>query len=240
MWAKSNGTKHVGRCRARGSISGADSIERSIARSRWTRRRARVQVKSVSRIEGCTAYHASMTLATIVRDVYSSDERNEMHDALRDLLPVSGVDWHPGGVYSFWDPESRDVLYVGLTKNLGTRFAQHNGLAGSSAKGNKRRNIDDWFEEHSELGFSIIIQSAAVVLLEGFGFDTPTEIVAIAEGQLLEAHHQSFGFRPPWNVIGGSRNGATWAGPLSAGYFLLLTGRADCLLVARRTVRQLG
>lgn len=40
--------------------------------------------------------------------------------------------------------------------------------------------------------------------------------------------------------MGGSTYGQTWAGPLSAGYFLLLTGRVYGLLVARRTIRQLA
>ncbi len=181
-----------------------------------------------------------MTLATVIRDSYRSDERKEIRDALRELLPVHGPNWHPSGVYCFWDPESRDVLYVGLAKNIEQRFAQHNGFAGSSAKGNKRTKIDEWFGEHPKLGYSIIVQSAAVALLEQLGLDTPTEIIAIGEGQLIEAHLQKFGFRPPWNAMGGSTYGATRVGPLSAGYFLLLTGRVDGLLVARRTIRQLA
>ncbi len=42
------------------------------------------------------------------------------------------------------------------------------------------------------------------------------------------------------NEMGGSTYGAGWAGPHSAGYFALLTGRVDGLLVARRTIRQLA
>ncbi len=181
-----------------------------------------------------------MTLATVIRDVYRSEERKELRDALRSLLPVGGYNWHPSGVYCFWDPDTRDVLYVGLAKDIERRFAQHNGLVGSSAKGNKRTKIDGWFAERPRLGYSIIVQSAAVVLLEGFGLDTSSEIIAIGEGQLIEAHRQRFGVRPLWNAMGGSTYGATWTGPLSAGYFLLLTGRVDGLLVARRTIRQLA
>jgi hypothetical protein len=181
-----------------------------------------------------------MTLATVIRDVYRSEERTELRDALRSLLPVGGYSWHPSGVYCFWDPDTRDILYIGLAKDIERRFAQHNGLVGSSTRGNKRAKIEAWFAEHPRLGYSIIVQSAAVVLLEDFGLDTFSEIIAIGEGQLIEAHLQRFGVRPPWNAIGGSTHGATWAGPLSAGYFLLLTGRVDGLLVARRTIRQLA
>lgn len=176
-----------------------------------------------------------MTLATVIRDVYRSDERTGLRDALRSLLPVGGYNWHPSGVYCFWDPDTRDVLYIGLAKDIERRFAQHNGLVGSAARGNKRKKIEEWFAEHPRLGYSIIVQSAAVVLLEDFGLDTSSEIIAIGEGQLIEAHLQRFGVRPPWNAIGGSTYGATWTGPLSAGYFLLLTGRVDGLLVARWT-----
>ena len=178
-----------------------------------------------------------MSLVTVIRDVYRLDERRGLRDALRVLFPTGGYGWHPSGVYCFWDPETRDVLYVGLATNIMRRFAQHNGLAGPSIKGNKQREIDEWFTEHPRLGYSIIVQSAAVVML---GVDIPSEIIATAEGQLLEAHRERFGVLPPWNAMGGSTFGATQAGPLSPGYFLLLTGRADNLLIARRTIRQLA
>jgi hypothetical protein len=71
-----------------------------------------------------------MTLATVIRDSYHLNERKEMRDALHELLPVHGSDWHTSGVYCFWDPDSRDALYIGLAKNIEQRFAQHNGLAG--------------------------------------------------------------------------------------------------------------
>ncbi|MBU8857409.1 MULTISPECIES: GIY-YIG nuclease family protein [unclassified Micromonospora] len=181
-----------------------------------------------------------MTLCTVIRDVYGPDERRTMGAALRELLPAVGFDWHPSGVYCFWDPQSRDVLYVGLAKDIPKRFAQHNGLSGSSTKGNKRAEIDQWFTTHSAIGYSILVQSGAVAMIESPSLDTPSEIIALGEGQLIEAHRQRYGARPPWNAIGGSTGGARWAGAFSSGWFALLTGRQDCLLVARRTIRQLA
>ncbi|MEU6351063.1 hypothetical protein ABZ896_17270 [Streptomyces sp. NPDC047072] len=181
-----------------------------------------------------------MTLATVIREVYRSSERHDLRDALKTLLPADGQDWHPSGLYCFWDPATHEVLYLGLASDIQRRFAQHNALSGSSAKGNKREQIDSWFKTNDTLGYSIIVQSAAVVLLEQMGMDTFSDIIATGEGQLIEAHVQKFGQRPAWNKIGGSTYGATWAGVRSPGYFGLLTGRSDSLLVARRTIRQLA
>jgi hypothetical protein len=78
----------------------------------------------------------------VIRDVYTSDERQEIRQALRTLLPVGGNDWHPSGIYCFWDPDTRDAMYVGLAGDIERRFAQHNSLAGSSTIGNKGAEID--------------------------------------------------------------------------------------------------
>lgn len=179
-------------------------------------------------------------LATIIRDAYRVDEREQVLEALEWITPEAGWGWHPAGVYCYWDPWTGEILYLGLATNLGRRFAQHNFLAGSSARGNKRREIANWFKSHSHIGFSVIVQSSAVEFAQHDDFDTPSEIVATGEGQLIRAHKNMFGRLPPWNKIGGSLYGASWAGSRTPGYFGLLNGRIDNLMVARRTIRQLA
>jgi len=181
-----------------------------------------------------------VTLATVIREAYRQGEARDVWQALRQLLPVDSTDWSPTGVYCFWDPDSREALYVGLAKNLANRFAQHNSLVSHPDTGNKRRKIAEWFQHHDRLGYSIVVQSAAVVILEAFGLETAGEIAGLGEGQLIEAYSRQYGKRPPWNRISGSIAGASHAGPLTGGYFDLLTGRVSNLFVARRSLRQLA
>lgn len=162
-----------------------------------------------------------------------------MREALRRLSSITASGFHRSGIYCFWDPDTSDILYLGLATTLSERFAQHTALSDRSARGNKRKQIKEWFESHDRLGYSILIQSAFV---EGFsdGGDTPQSIVATGEGQLIDAYVKQFGTLPLWNRIGGSVDGAAWSGPLTPGYFRLLTGQSDGLIVSRRSIRDLS
>ena len=100
-------------------------------------------------------------LCTVIWDIYRSDERAQVWEALQSLLAEDSPDWSRKGVYGYWDPETRELLYLGLADNLAGRFAQHNGLVPHSG-GNKSRQIEAWFEEHEQLGLTTMIQAAAV------------------------------------------------------------------------------
>lgn len=105
------------------------------------------------------SYSLSMPLGTVVRDVYTDGERLVMYEALEML--IRGNDWSRSGVYCFWDPAKCEALYIGLASNLPERFAQHNSLKGARPrKGNKGREIDEWFGQYERLGFSTILQEA--------------------------------------------------------------------------------
>lgn len=131
-------------------------------------------------------------------------------------------------------PTRLKTLYLGLAKDLASRFAQHNSLNGNKPnKGNKGAQINAWFHTHDRLGFSIVIQ-------EGLADDGYGRYSANAEGQLLEGYRVLHGRFPPWNGIGGSRNGATFAGANTAAWFDAMTGRTDSLFIARRTIRDLN
>lgn len=173
-------------------------------------------------------------------DAYMQHEAREMRAALRELFPKGGRLWSPTGVYCYFDPHTHEILYVGLAKDLQSRFAQHNALIGKDARGNKREEIAAYFEDHELLGFSVYVQSAAVILLEVMGGETAAEIVGFGEGQLIRGHIEAFGRPPKWNRIEGSRMGAAQAGPFTRFHFGLLSGQIDALFVARRTIRQLA
>ena len=183
-------------------------------------------------------------LCTVIWDVYRDRERRKVWAALQDLLTEHSPDWSRKGVYAYWDPGSRELLYVGLATNLPERFAQHNGLVAHSG-GNKLNKIDSWFEGHERLGFTLLLQAAAVEILDVLYQLNPTlgaesaGITRVAEGQLIELHRLEYGHRPPWNNVGGSALGARWATPSGRCVIRLLSGADSSLFVARRTLREL-
>lgn len=184
-------------------------------------------------------------LCTVVWDAYTTEDRKAVWHALRTLTPPNGRDWSPKGVYAYWDPAERQLLYVGLASDLPLRFACHNGLVPHTG-GNKERDIDEWFDGHRTLGFTVVLQSAAAQIMEVVSALSPalgvpsSEIIAVAEGQLIELHRLEFGRRPPWNRVGGAVMGQGWAKPTERSMIRLLAA-ADCnLFVARRTLRTLA
>lgn len=184
-------------------------------------------------------------LATVVWDVYHNDERREILRAIKELIPDGSPDWSRKGIYAYWDPETRNLLYVGLATDLLDRFAQHNRLVSHSG-GNKADAIDTWFATHRRLGFSLLIQSAAVQSLDMLYHLSPTlgvesdDISRTAEGQLIELHRMEHGQRPPWNGVGGSVRGAEWATHSARPIVRLLSAQEQSLFVARCTLRKLA
>lgn len=173
-----------------------------------------------------------MALGTVVRDVYADYERQTIYRTLREML--GNNDWSSAGLYCYWDPSTREALYIGLAKDLAARFAQHNSLRGCKpSTGNKGAQINDWFARHERIGFSIVIQ-------EGLADESYEPYSANAEGQLIEGYRALHGRLPLWNKIGGSRHGARYAATHTATWFDFMTGRADGLVVARRTLRELN
>lgn len=48
---------------------------------------------------------------TCMLDVFRQSEAREVRDALETLLgPESGSAWSNGGVYGFWEPDTREPL----------------------------------------------------------------------------------------------------------------------------------
>lgn len=184
-------------------------------------------------------------LCTVVVDAYRDQERRSIHRALDVLLPEHSPDWSRLGVYAYWNRDTHELLYVGLASDLPTRFAQHNGLV-SHGGGNKRKQIDEYFRENEYLGFTIVIQAAAVAILAILNALDPTfgaqpeDIISIAEGQLIQMHKLRHGKRPSWNGVGGSVLGQRWSRESSAPLLDILSGRSQSLFVARHTLRRLA
>jgi hypothetical protein len=165
--------------------------------------------------------------------------------ALKALLPEDSPDWSRKGVYGYWDPVTRTLLYLGLATNLPLRFAQHNGLV-SHVGGNKRKNIDGWFADHPALGLTTMVQAAAVALLDrmhelSFTMGARSDdIISLGEGQLIELHRKEAGAWPPWNAVGGAARGRDLAVATGTSLIPILSGARDSLFVARRSLRDLA
>lgn len=185
--------------------------------------------------------YARLVLCTVIHDSYTGDERCQIRDALERLLSPGQPDWSPKGVYCYWDRTSHEILYLGLASELPDRFAQHNGLV-SHAGGNKKREINDYFSRNQRLGFTIIIQSKAIGLMEQIQKLDPTmgataaRTIAVGEGQLIEMHRLVHGKWPAWNRTGGAASGKRYAKHAPA-LLELLAARRDSLFAARSTLR---
>ena len=193
---------------------------------------------------------------TFILDIYRANERKEVADALIGLCdPQDGYGFASGGIYCYWDPDSRRVLYVGRAGNLHARFMQHNGLMGSSAKGNKREQIAAHFAANETLGFSILVRSplsqgVIATHLTGIEDDlaryemkaNSREVegeISDAEGAAIRSEAIRQDRLPAWNKIGGSE--PVWLPRMTERVDTgdLFTGTVDCLLQARLDLRPL-
>jgi hypothetical protein len=162
---------------------------------------------------------------------------------LEKLLGNGQREFSSKGIYAYWDPESHELLYLGLASNLFERFAQHNGLVAHHG-GNKTKEIDAYFAEGRALGLTVLIQSMAIAVLEEVGEIDFTlgassrDLIAVGEGQLIEMHKLVYGRRPPWNRTGGSKQGQRWATAASA-LLEVLAGSRQSLFAAREPLRTL-
>lgn len=161
---------------------------------------------------------------TVILDAYAKNETEEMAVAIDDLCcPNDNYGWASAGIYSFWDYDSHEVLYIGLASDLAVRFKQHNGLSSMPEDGCKLKYITDYFQNHVKLGYTIFVQSppsqpivyrnkaelekmAAKMNLpvKEYVSRQGIEDIKTVEGILIEAHNQYYGKLPAWNKVGGS------------------------------------
>ncbi len=161
---------------------------------------------------------------TVIIDAYTKDETEQLAAAIDDLCnPADSYGWASAGIYSFWDYNTHEVLYIGLASDLAERFKQHNGLLDMSEDGCKRRQIEDYFTTHDKLGYTIFVQSPLSQPMvhrnrqqyEAYAAEINTPVreyvseqgiadIKRVEGILIEAFNQHYGHLPAWNRIGGS------------------------------------
>lgn len=145
----------------------------------------------------------TVLFGTIIIDTYSVDEAKDIFNALDIVCNGNGYfSFDHYGIYCFWDFYTKEILYIGLSNNLRTRFAQHNGLSGTSEKGNKYKYISDYFTNKERIGYTVLVQSPYEHNDEFL--DSKNDEIKQIEGALLEDFKQNNNRLPKWNDIGGS------------------------------------
>lgn len=204
---------------------------------------------------------------TVLWDVYRENEANDLHAAIEDIASAKdNYGWSSTGVYAFYDPTASakggiasPLQYLGLATDLPARFAQHNGIVRTRPGSSKKQNIRAWFEVHEILGYSAFVQSplhqahvarfksefkdtTVVDWTENFEYDRDSRnAITLLEGQLIQTSVTDRGILPPWNRIGGSRDGQMLAeGGSGTALLSLMVGSYDSLFVARRSIRELS
>lgn len=195
-------------------------------------------------------------LSTYIREIYKKDENKELADAIEDI--ASAIDtngWASAGIYCFWDPSTYEVLYIGLARDLSTRFKQHNGIIACKPKCCKIEQINKWFKSNTHLGYTILVQSmlsqpeiaknknsfVKSPFIESHSdiFD-PEEAIGITEGLLIEAEKLASGVLPSWNKIGGSKYGKSKATSNHNELTDIFTNKKTDYFVAMRTIREVS
>ncbi|PEF07918.1 hypothetical protein COM97_03680 [Bacillus thuringiensis] len=191
---------------------------------------------------------------TIIQDAYTKAETEQIIEAVEDLCnPSSGYGWSSAGIYCFWDYTTKEVLYIGLARDLLDRFKQHNGITRVDPKGCKIEKIEEYFQSKQKLGYSIFVQSS---MHQAFGKKNkgilgnytedqfpfaqyPIDDIKMTEGILIESYKKKHGNLPPWNRVGGSIKGQTAA--TDGNYILVesLTHQNISPFIARHTLREL-
>lgn len=200
---------------------------------------------------------------TIIMDAYTKDEVKNMADYIEESCsPLDNWGWASAGIYSFWDYDTKDILYIGLASDLYIRFKQHNGLLPLDEAACKKNQIDEYFKSHSKLGYTILVQSplsqpivqrnaskyqkfmntSKGIPISDYAGEEGLEHIRLAEGQLIEACRISMGDIPPWNKVGGNVYARKFA--TEGNYVQIVkafsTGNSRNFLVSRSTLRELA
>lgn len=196
-------------------------------------------------------------------DAYTSDEVTDMAEHIEEICsPFDSIGWSSAGIYSFWNYDTKEILYIGLASDLYTRFKQHNGLSPINDSATKYQQIKEYFKTHEKLGYTILGQSPLsqpMVQRNEKKFrqylNTPKNLpvgsyagqegidyITDGEGQLIEAYRMTTGEIPKWNKIGGAINSRQFATKNNYSQIIQAFSLGDVKnpLVAKSTIRELA
>ena len=161
---------------------------------------------------------------TVIIDAYTKDEVEQLAFAIDDICsPNDSYGWASAGIYSFWDYNTHEILYIGLASDLAERFKQHNGLLSMPEEGCKLRQIQEYFNTHEKLGYTIFVQSPLSqpmvhrnktqyekiaselnTHVKDYASDQGIADIKRVEGILIESFNRYYRRLPAWNKVGGS------------------------------------
>lgn len=198
-------------------------------------------------------------LCTIIKQIYKLNEINDIAFAIDDLCsPKDNYGWSSAGVYSFWNPKTKEILYIGLAVDLTLRFKQHNGIVKSKRNSSKYREVKRFLEENGNIGYTIFVQATfSQPVCRRFNINYGLskenaenqyndlvkhghETIVESEGALIEYYRKINNAKPIWNKIGGSTQGATKACSDHGKLLKMFSGELDSWLVARKSIQELS
>lgn len=187
---------------------------------------------------------------TIISEAYKFDEREKIYEYIDDLCsPKDTYGWSSNGIYCYWNYYTKEILYIGLARDLGERFRQHNGLVSCNENSCKIMEIKKYFEENEKIGFSIIVQSPLAQMttfknskesffnIESIQNEEYRNNLSEIEGKLISAHEKCFGHIPKWNKINGELKNYELK---NTSIFKYLTLKEDSILNARVSLKELS
>jgi hypothetical protein len=193
--------------------------------------------------------------ASVFYDRYTKREAGEVAYAITDLfsphnMPIYG--WCPASVYLFWNPVTREPLYIGYSLNVGRRFAEHNGLTPCDFPACKYHEINHYFEENEHLAVSILVAGKEIQVVDPADLDDADKLTAVndpftiekryvtdIEARLITTYAHGTGSRPVWNGNLGSIVGRQGMIPADIQTLRGLAG-VDSPLAAKGTLRQIA
>ncbi|EFI67585.1 hypothetical protein BFZC1_15520 [Lysinibacillus fusiformis ZC1] len=196
---------------------------------------------------------------TIIQNVYSKTGVSDIIEALDELCsPDDSYGWASAGIYSFWDYETKEILYIGLAVNLSKRFQQHNGIIKMDENGCKYKKIEEYFSKKDKLGYSVFLQSPLhqpvtadnftswfkynpdEVTLKSLNNEQPKSDLKRVEGILIESFKRKHGKLPKWNNVGGSIAGQLRASDGNYAIVEAFSTPQYSVLVSRCTLKELS
>ena len=163
---------------------------------------------------------------TVIIDIYKKSEIDLIVNAIEELCsPNDTYGWSSAGIYSFWNPSTKEIYYIGLASDLGVRFKQHNGLLTSPDGCSKLLQINNYFKDYDKIGYTIFVQSSLsqpitnrnsslykkyiqdFFSIQNYAGEESINFIKQTEGILIETYKKTHGTYPKWNQIGGSEYG---------------------------------
>lgn len=197
--------------------------------------------------------------ATIVQNAYKQNEILDIVSYLEDLCsPDDSYGWASAGIYSFWNYETKEVLYIGLAVDLAERFKQHNGIIPMDENGCKLSKIKEYFTTNEKIGYSVFLQSPlsqpvtrknintwfqhdlSQVSTKDFVHEQTKNDLRQIEGILIEAFRMEHKRLPLWNSVGGSVRGQKKATKGNYDIVYDFSHQRNSPIVSRSTLKELS